>query len=105
MFLVLLTIGSLAADELFLVNFTPSSMPGFENLNILCSPLFLRSQDSSSVLCIMYFVVGTPTNDLLLRTSSSMFSSLFSSRGPTRSVLLMVFFSLVDLSPKTACFK
>ena len=34
------------------------------------------------------------------------FSSLFSSKeNPKRSVLLMVFFSLVDLKPKTAYFK
>ena len=42
-FLVLLTIGSLAADESFLVNFIPSFTSGFENLDVLCSPLFLSS--------------------------------------------------------------
>ena len=42
-FLVLLTIGSLVVDESFLVNFIPSYTSGFENLNVLCSPLFLPS--------------------------------------------------------------
>ena len=39
-FLVPLIIGSLAADELFLVNFIPSSTSGFGNLGVLCLPLF-----------------------------------------------------------------
>ena len=42
-FLVLLTIGSLVVDESILVNFIPSYTSGFENLNVLCSPLFLPS--------------------------------------------------------------
>ena len=42
-FLVLLTMGSLAADESFLVNSIPSSTSGFKNLDVLCSPLFLPS--------------------------------------------------------------
>ena len=40
-FLVLLTIGSLAADESLLVNFIPSFRSGFGNLDVLCSPSFL----------------------------------------------------------------
>ena len=64
--LVLLTIGSLAADESFPVNFILFFMPGFKNRDVLCLPLFLPSQDSLSVLCIISFMVGTPTNDLLV---------------------------------------
>ena len=42
-FLVLLTIGSLAADESFLVNFIPSSTSGFDNfknhMKRSCTPI------------------------------------------------------------------
>ena len=41
--LVLLAIGSLATDESFFDNFIPSFTSGFENLNVLFSPLFLSS--------------------------------------------------------------
>ena len=44
--LVLLTIGSLAAGKLFLVNFIPSFSTGFENLDVLCTISFLLGQDS-----------------------------------------------------------
>ena len=39
----LLTIGSLADDESFLVDFIPSFTSGFDNLDVLFSPLFLPS--------------------------------------------------------------
>ena len=42
-FLVLWTIGSLAADESFLVNFIPSFTSSFDNLDVLCSPSLLPS--------------------------------------------------------------
>ena len=61
-----MTIGPLAADESFPVNFILFFMPGFKNRDVLCLPLFLPSQDSLSVLCIISFMVGTPTNDLLV---------------------------------------
>ena len=44
--LVLLTIGSLAAGEAFLVNFIPSFTTSFENLEILRAISFLLGQDS-----------------------------------------------------------
>ena len=66
MFLVLLNIGSLAAGESSLVVFIPSCMMGLENLGVLRTPSFLLSQDSLSVLCIISFMVGTPTNGLLV---------------------------------------
>ena len=65
-FLVLLNMGSLAAGESFLVVFIPSCTTGFENLGVLCTPLFLSSQGSLPVLCIISFIVGTPTSGLLV---------------------------------------
>ena len=53
--LVLLTIGSLAADESFLVVFIPSFTTGFENPDVLCTISFILGQNSLSVLCIMFF--------------------------------------------------
>ena len=59
-FLVVFT----AAGGSFLIIFLPSSVTGFHSLRILCTPLvfaWLRF-----VLCIISFMVGTPTNALLV---------------------------------------
>ena len=65
-FLVLLTMGSLAADESFLVNFIPSFTSGFENFSVLSTILFLPSQDSLFVLCIISFIVNLVVGNLLV---------------------------------------
>ena len=45
----LLTIGSLAAGESFLIVFIPSFTTGFENSDVLCTISLLLGQDSLSV--------------------------------------------------------
>ena len=65
-FFVLLTIGSLAADEPFPNVFMPTFTTWFENLGVLGTITFLPGQDLLSVLCIIVFIVGFPTNNYLV---------------------------------------
>ena len=54
------------AHGVFVWSVVCSCTSGFENLGLLCRPSLLPSQDSLRVLCIIYFMVGTPTRGLLL---------------------------------------
>ena len=56
----------MTAGKSFFVVSVPSCTAGFENLGVLCTYRFqLPRQESFLVLCIISFMVGTPTSGLL----------------------------------------
>ena len=57
---------SLAPDDPYFAVFIQSFTTGSENLSVRCTPSFLPSQDLLPVLRIISFMVGTPTNGLLV---------------------------------------
>ena len=57
-----MNIGALAPDDQFLIVLIPSFTMGFGNLDDLFLLALLPSQHSLPVLCIIYFMVGIPTN-------------------------------------------